>query len=251
MKANGHAVASTPTLRVLIATPIQNGQVWGDTAECLLRIALEDGAVPGLQFRWERMGGLGLPEARNELAYLALRDGYHATLAWDSDIIAKPHDPLGLARHGKHLIGGLYRHKTNERLTWCANFLPGEQPDKNGALRVEDCGAGFLWFSTKLLADMIAKGVAKPYTRGFWGKPKGTTMYDFFSPGVVDDPLHDNEPTYKTEDFIFAHRARLAGYDAFVDTTLRVDHLGVTKFSGTRADMPEPWKVEPIAPAQS
>jgi hypothetical protein len=240
-----------PLFRVLIATPLQMGQMWCETAHSLLSVALKDGEVPGLRFEWEQAGGQGVAGARNELTYLMYAKKCHAVLWWDSDIVATPTDILGLVRHGKHLVGGMYRHKTEDRRTWVANFIPGEVPDANGALKVEDCGAGFL-FATKFLLDtIIAKGLATPYTRGFSSpKPPGTVMHDFFSMGVVNDPLHNNEPTYKTEDFMLAHKARLAGFDCFVDTQVRVDHMGVHKFRAKGNDaMPEPWKV--AAPAKS
>jgi hypothetical protein len=232
-----------PTIRILIATPIQNGQVWCETADSLLRIALGYADVQGITWEWERFGGMGVAVARNELVYAMYAKGCHGVLFWDSDIIAKPHDVLGLVRHGKDMVGGLYRHKTDERKTWVANFIPGEVPDKNGLLKVEDCGAGFLFVSRRVFDTIALKGLAKPYTRGFaTPKPKGTTMHDFFSMGVINDPLHGNEPTYKTEDFMLAHLARLAGFDCYVDTQVRVDHLGTTKFSGSALGMPEPWK---------
>jgi hypothetical protein len=234
---------ATPPVRVLIATPIHDGKVWCETADALLRVALGSDTCPGVTFQWERYGGMGVAVARNELAYIALSQDYYGTIFWDSDIIAKPHDPLGLLRHGVDLVGGMYPHKTNERKTWVANFIPGEKPNQNGLLEVEDCGAGFLWASTRLLRAIVAKGLAKPYTRGFaTPKPKGTVMHDFFSMGVINDPMHDNEPTYKTEDFMLAHLARLAGFKCYVDTQVRLGHLGITTFKGNADGMPEPWK---------
>jgi hypothetical protein len=242
------APAQQPSLfRVLIATPIQNGQVWCDTADSLLRIALQDGSVPGLRFEWERFGGMGVAVARNELVWLMYAKECHAIVFWDSDIVAKPHDILGLVRHGKDLVGGLYRHKTEERQTWVANFIPGAVPDKNGLLPVEDCGAGFLFVSRRVFDAIKAKGLAKPYTRGFaTPKPKGTVMHDFFSMGVVADPFHDGEATYKTEDFMLAHHARASGFECYVDTQVRVDHLGVHRFRADAEGMPEPWLAAPV-----
>lgn len=247
MKTNGHA-PQPPVFRVLIATPIQSGQMWCETAHGLLTIALKDGEVPGLSFEWEQMGGQGVAGARNELTWIGMNvKKCHAILWWDSDVVTHgpaPQAVLGLVRHGKHLVGGLYRHKTEDRKTWCANFIPGEVPDKNGLLKVEDCGAGFLFATRFLLDTIITKGLATPYTRGYdpHRYPPGTVMHDFFSMGVINDPLHGNEPTYKTEDFILAHKARLAGFDCYVDTQVRLDHMGVHKFKGSVEGMPEPWK---------
>ena len=234
-----------PDFRVLIATPLQAGQMWCETAHALLSVALRDGEVPGLQFEWEQMGGLGIAGARNELAWLMYQKKCNAILFWDSDVvpIGDPVKPvLGLVRHGRDLVGGMYRHKTEDRKTWVANFLPGEQPDANGLLKVEDCGAGFLFATRFLLDTIIIKGLAAPYTRGFaTPKPPGTVMHDFFSMGVIADPLHGNEPSYKTEDFMLAHKARAAGFACYVDTQVRLDHMGIHKFRANVEGMPAPW----------
>ena len=261
MKHNG-AAPQPPTFRVLIATPVQMGQVWCETAHGLLTIALRDGEVPGLTFEWEQMGGQGVAGARNELAWIAKHvKKCHAVLFWDGDVVTAGPAPtavLGLVRHGKHLIGGLYPHKTEAHQTWCANFIPGEVPDANGALKVEDCGAGFLFVTMHLLDTIVAKGLAPAYSRGYDPRryPPGTVMHDFFSMGVVKDPMHGGEPTYKTEDFMLAHKARLAGFDCYVDTQVRLDHMGVHKFKADRPNMPQPWvttaaldgKVVPFTP---
>lgn len=255
MKANGVPIIrpnEAPQFRVLLATPTQNGQVWGDTAEAILRMAGEV-SVQGIDMKWERISGLGLPEARNEYAAMAVEQGFHAVIQTDSDIVPKATDTLGLIRHGKHLIGALYRHKTDENLTWCANFIEGEKPDAMGALRVKNCGAGFQLYTTNLLRAMVAKGVANRFTRGWDGRrhPHRKEMFDFFSAGVFCDQFTNNEPTFLTEDFAFAHRALLAGHQCYVDTQVRVPHLGVKAYRPDVPDMPEPWKVAPAAPAQS
>lgn len=232
-----------PVHRVLIATPLNGGQMYWETAKALIQRTIED--IPGIQFVWECWGGFGITAARNELAHLMYARNCSATLCWDADIVAPCHYPLGLIQHGVDCVGGLYRHKTEERLTWCCNFIPGEVPNANGLLRVEDIGAGFLYFTRRLCDAMIVQGIAKKYTRGFaTAKPPGTVMYDFFSEGVIEDPLHGGEPTFKTEDFAFAHRVRLAGYQVHADTRIRCDHLGTHKFRADVAGMPEPWTVQ-------
>jgi hypothetical protein len=152
---------------------------------------------------------------------------------------------LGLVRHGVDLVGGMYRHKTDERKTWVANFIPGAVPNENGLLEVEDCGAGFLFCTRRVLEAIVAKKLVKGFTRGFaCPKPPGTVMHDFFSMGVINDPMHGGEPTYKTEDFMLAHHARAAGFKCYVDTQVRVHHLGLTTFRADAPGMPEPWKVQ-------
>ena len=144
----------------------------------------------------------------------------------DADVVFNASQVFGLLRHGVDIVGGLYPKKSAE-LTWCANFIPGAKPGVNGLLEVENCGAGFLLVSRRAFDAVALRFPERKYTRGNAG-PAPTTMTDFFGMGVVDS-------TYLTEDFFFPHLARQVGLKCYVDTQVRLDHMGTRRYPAGEA----------------
>ena len=152
-------------------------------------------------------------DARNRFAKLAIEGDFDYLFMCDSDMVL-PADTLNklLAHgkeHGKDIVGGLC-FKKRYPYTPCCNVKFAVFPDgevlaeplmewDDNLTSVESIGAACLLIKTDVLRAI----------RGEWF-----------------DPYYE-----VAEDFMFCQRARVKGYDIWVDPTLIVPHIGTMQFT--------------------
>jgi len=152
--------------------------------------------------------------AREKTVEDALRTDPDWILFMDSDVVP-PRDVFQrLARHGVDIVSGLYYMDNPDGVHPAMWRLDEEESpaisgyDREGLVNVDAVGFGCLLVSREVIDTL-----ERPWFR--WTK------------GYDDHPWdlqHQGEKPGISEDFYFCHKAQEAGYDIYVDTTVKCMH---------------------------
>ncbi|MBL0216792.1 MAG: hypothetical protein IPQ07_23295 [Myxococcales bacterium] len=160
---------------------------------------------------------------RCEAASSALADGYDEIVWIDSDISFDPDDVEKLRTSPHPIIAGAYAKKGARALALQPE--PGTRElrlgEGGGTIAVRYVGAGFL-LTRRPVFDDIQRTFSLPVCNTRFGAP----MIPYFLPMVIADPARAGAYWYLGEDYAFCERARQAGHQTFVDTTIRLGHVG-------------------------
>lgn len=161
---------------------------------------------PGSNYMF--LSGMPFDHARNTGVEKALSGEFRWLFFLDDDVVA-PHDTiLRLMAHERDIVSGLYYRRAepivpvmmleaSPRPVWATQFTPGT------LVKVDLVGSGCLLINRRVLET-----VAKPWFE--WLLDRN------------DVP----EEEKCSEDFAFSRKARRAGFDIVVDTSIRCQHLG-------------------------
>lgn len=173
--------------------------------------AIKELALPN-QSTCATFAGMPWDQARNMAAAAALEKGFTWLFFLDDDVIVPPDALQRLIGRGKDIVSGLYYRrlepimpvamykkpdKTNEFVT---DFRPGE------ILEVDMVGAGALLIHRRVLERM-----EKPWFQ--------------WTIGREDIPPHDR----CSEDFYFCAKAKKAGFEIWLDSSVQCQHAGYGK----------------------
>ena len=171
---------------------------------------------------------------------------YDAVLFVDHDVVFDPKDVMSLVRSmkdGKNVIGGCYVTKS-EHPQPSSRFLNGQTVVfKPGAapVKIEYLAGGFMLVARNVL-DTLSRKLP------FCNSKENMGFWPFFMPFVKRhrSGLFKNEYEYLTEDYAFCDRAREAGFDIWLDPSIRLSHIGSFAYELEDADymskdkMPKP-----------
>ncbi len=235
-----HAFASTESpvpvvparpLKVFIALCTRDWQSEAHNSESVRNIGRQCNCE--IQVRYQMNDGVA--RSRNNLAAAFLESDCDVIFFLDNDIIIEPRHfdriikrftmPLAPVTLEETLSGStaqtigivcaLYPKK-QAVLDWVVNYLPGEQPDAEGYMRVKHAGTGAMAISRAMLQDFIKKNPKIEYR----GDPAPDAVrWDLF-------PMHAEDGRYDSEDWKFCNRARDAGWEVWVDTRSQLRHVG-------------------------
>jgi hypothetical protein len=165
-----------------------------------------------------KMGDSLVSRARNNLTHDFLKSDCDYMLQIDSDIVFTNDQIKRLASHDLPIVGGLYAIK-EDNLRWCSNALVEAKVMKNGLLRARETGTGFL-----IVHRDVFHSIREDHPERVFKCDMDKEMkFDYWAVGVRDG-------RYLSEDWWFCKDARDAGYEIFVDTKVRVGHLGITRY---------------------
>lgn len=151
------------------------------------------------------MQSCDISSARTWLVKQAIEKGATHLFFVDSDMLF-PHDTIKrLLAHDKEIIGVEYNKRTFPLKSVTA-YLPDEKKSENAPFRVGVAGTGVMLIKLALFSD-----------------PKMDK--NWFSFGRNAEGEH-----VMGEDGWFCNTARAAGYDVWVDPTIKVGHLGEYAF---------------------
>jgi glycosyltransferase involved in cell wall biosynthesis len=169
-----------------------------------------------------RRGDCQRPDvAHNELASVALHQGYESLLFVDPETGFDPLDALRLLARPEPVIAGLYARPGSRELDCQFDGLAEIRfgPDAAGLYPLRHAPAGFLRIRTAVLRRMIAELDLPPCDvrdgRGTW---------PFFLPLVVPDPTRGL--TYLGDDQAFSYRLSQIGVTPMADTSIRLWRYG-------------------------
>jgi hypothetical protein len=133
----------------------------------------------------------------------------------DGDIAFTRADLERLLATDKSFVSGMYPRK-NPGMNWsfkAASPGPDERLPTKGLVPVRYSPCGFLRLERSVFDDIAKSGSCPTYLY------EGHTVHHFFQTGVVDGVI-------LPEDYYFCELARRAGHLAFVDTAIRLRHIG-------------------------
>jgi hypothetical protein len=210
----------------LLATPMHR-QMNAGTAWCI-----EKAHQSGLSFLWKPHPGDALiGRARSIQATWFLEHvPYPYMIFLDSDIIFEPeslkklHDDL---KAGYDLVGGVYTVRYAQQLA---------HTNKNGIIldgsikEIDYLSTGFMGISKKLLQSIVDK-LKLPLCHANFPHFR---CYPFFESTAVQ---YNGEWIYESEDWDFCRKAKQAGFNAYLDTSILLGHEGNKVW--TVGDMPK------------
>lgn len=174
-------------------------------------------------------GDAMLPRARSLVASKFLQEKKHDVLMFiDDDMVFDPVDAIKVAAlayiEKLDIVGGVYVTKSE---TSChPQFIPndGEIIDfrKDGvAQEVRMINTGFMAIRRETLEKIVEKDLVHLC------HPKSLAYYPFFSPR---EEFIDGEWWYLSEDWGFCHLARSICLKVWIDTSIRLKHIGKYKY---------------------
>ena len=151
--------------------------------------------------------GFNTAENRNFIAAKAIQNDCTYILFSDDDMVYEP-DVLGrLLAHDKDIVGGFYnaRHQpTALIIEYIEKMTDEEAKAKKDIFQCNALGGGMLLVKTD-----VFKKITSPFFGYKW---------------------HDNGMVSMSNDWYFCEKAKQAGYEIWVDPTLKLGHLGDREF---------------------
>jgi hypothetical protein len=146
----------------------------------------------------------------------------------DSDIGFNPEDVLKLLSHNEDIVSGTYPMKTIP-IRYCVDVLEPEER-KGNLLKIGGNGMGFVMIRRNVFIDIAQRFPYLKYTPSTKDSnypPTEAEMnnsYHFFMEEKIGD-------SFASEDKSFFYRARMIGYTHWLDTTIKLRHVGSHVFS--------------------
>ncbi len=188
----------------------------------------------GYQVR-RRYGSAAIDQARSRLATDALAEGFDELMWIDSDTGFDPDAVEQLRAHELPLVGGVCVKKGARALA--CHILPGTERfvlgEGGGLTEVRYVGTGFL-HTRREVYEKIADHEKLPVCNQKFGTP----TVPYFLPMLL--PEDDGNHWYLGEDFAFTERARRCGFDVYVDTSFRLEHIGTYGYTWEDAGTDKP-----------
>jgi hypothetical protein len=202
--------------KVLLTTPCRDGKFHATYTAGLI-------AATGLHGGWLPMAGQSdIYVARNTLANQFLQQKQYDTLVWiDSDIGFTRDNLKQLLDSTEPVVSGLYTDKCQPPRPFCRDEngvpVPDEEIPPIGMLATGFIPGGFLKVDRIVYETIIAKGLAPEYG-GINGLP---VFWQFYNGRVFNRNL-------LSEDYSFSQLVREAGFQAWIDCGIRLNHDGRT-----------------------
>lgn len=205
---------------------------------------------------WRTPGYSAIDQARNRMAYDALYRRFFQELMWiDADVGFDPDDFERLRQHGLGICAaaGLgicaaaYPFKGFPRFTIeTFNDDPLVFGEGGKLVRVKSVATGFL-YTQRGVYERLRLHFGLPLCNTSFDAP----MYPFFRPQIF---MEQGNWYYLGEDFSFCRLAQQAGMDIWLDTRIRLQHIG--NYAWQWEDVirpPQPEKLASISydPAQA
>lgn len=227
-------------MRLLISTPAMGGLVTTGFAQSLLishARATAEGLVEAFDVHYQNSESL-IHRARDRAADYFIRNDYDKLLTIDSDIEWSYEDFRRVITSDKDIIGGLYPlkafpvvmnfnpqqdrgtelFKTHRGMDFDAfNEFCAKYADAEGIAEIRHLATGFMCVKRRVFEKL--RETSKSYFNfdSVTGERKG--FIHFYESGV-------HQGTLESEDWSFCRRAREAGFSVFVDTRIKLTHIG-------------------------
>lgn len=204
--------------KYMIAMPCYDGMVHVTTTNSLIKTSayLNSNGVP-FHFNLIRGGAL-IDAVRNDLALTFLQSDCD-TIVWiDADISweIKDIERLLVFSHHYPIVSGAYTCKTDP-----PKFLitfDDHKPDENGLYKVASLGLGFTAVQRQVFEKL------KETTEHYEDPHKGVQVPAFFR-------IMLKNGLYVGEDIHFFQEAKKAGFQAYLDPEINLEHTGLKTFN--------------------
>jgi hypothetical protein len=169
---------------------------------------------------WRTPGWSAIDQGRNRMTYDAVYLRKFEEILWiDSDIAFNPDDVTRIRSWNQPIVAAAYPMKGWPVMT--VQPLTGKTLEfkEGGSLEEVMCAAtGFLYIQSKVFVD-LQQSLCLPECNTSFNSPQ----IPFYKPDVW---TIDGEQYYLGEDFSFCMRARQCGYKIWLDTGIKLGHIG-------------------------
>jgi hypothetical protein len=169
---------------------------------------------------WRTPGWSAIDQGRNRMAYDAIyRRNFEEVLWIDSDIEFNPDDVDRIRSWNKDIVAGAYPMKNWPIMTVQPFIGDVIEFKKTGGLKEVMCAAtGFLYIKSHVFR-IIKEKLDLPICNTSFSEPQ----IPFFQPSIWEV---ENQNCYLGEDFSFCMRARKCGFPIYLDTGIKLGHIG-------------------------
>lgn len=216
------ALPPGPKPRICIASPMHDNRIHGMTAMSVFNMV----ACGKFELGFLKVSSGGITKARNDLAYLFLKQGWEYLLWLDTDIQFSVAHVEKLIARNVSVVGAMYAHKKLD-LGWSAhNLVNGPIVDE--LQEVAGLGMGLMLHRRKVYEDMMAKMPELAF-RETWNEATNETKYGFYQERIVNDTEYGGSGpqglgVWMTEDWFFSQNARKLGHKIYTDNSFYVNH---------------------------
>lgn len=164
-----------------------------------------------------------IDQCRNKMIYNFLTHTDFKNILWiDGDIIFELKDVQQLEQSNYDIVGGTYPFKGYPQMSFVPKDSENVQFGDKGPryVEVEALATGFLFVTRKAITNIIDK-LQIPLCNTSFDNPS----YPLFTPDVLSGD------TYVGEDFGFCAKAKKVGYKLYLDTTIKLKHVGRYEYS--------------------
>jgi hypothetical protein len=210
----------------MIGMPVGSGSVpWPTATSLISTIRVLD--KEGVKFKLESpMGSSIVQWARSGIVHEFLKSDCTHLFWIDSDIVWAPDDFIRLLGFGAVLdvVGATYPFKTDGIARFCLNAIEEKEGEFNvnglGCVQMKSFAIGFTLMKRKVV-EAVAE--SKPWMEH---KLNGYRYRDVFRV----DRNENGEP--RGEDIAFFEDIRAAGFDVWLDPSVKLGHVGMKVFRG-------------------
>jgi glycosyltransferase involved in cell wall biosynthesis len=165
-----------------------------------------------------------ITQGRSKCANFFINNTEHEYLFFlDSDIGFNPENVLKLLFHNVDIVSGAYPMKTIP-IRYCFDIIQPEER-KGDLIKVEGNGMGFVMIHRNVFLNMAKNFPDLKYT------PPSNDSNVLPTPSELNNSYHffmehKLNDSFMSEDKSFFYRARMMGYDVWLDTTIKLQHVG-------------------------
>ena len=209
---------------VMIALPCHGGIVAEKTTMSLFNLGklfVRNGIPHGLL---TQANSSLITQGRSKCVSFFMNNTDHEYLFFlDSDIGFIAEDVLKLISHQVDIVSGAYPMKTIP-IRYCVNIIQPEQR-KGDLVKIEGNGMGFSLIHRNVFIKMAEKFSELKYNPSIGDSNVPPTQ------GEIDNSYHffmehKRGDGFLSEDKSFFFRASMLGYDTWLDTTIKLQHVG-------------------------
>jgi glycosyltransferase involved in cell wall biosynthesis len=165
-----------------------------------------------------------ITQGRSKIANFFINNTEHEYLFFlDSDIGFHPEDVLKLISHQVDIVSGAYPMKTIP-VRYCINIQQPEER-KGDLIKITGNGMGFVLVHRNVLLKMAQNFPELKYT-----PPTDNSNFPLTQNEINNSyhyfMEHKENNAFMSEDKSFFYRARMLGYDIWLDTSIRLQHIG-------------------------
>lgn len=211
-------------MSIMIALPCHGGLVSEKTTMSLFnlgKLLVRNNISHGL---FTQANSSLITIGRSKIANFFINNTEHEYLFFlDSDIGFNPEDVIKLLSHQVDIVSGAYPMKTIP-IRYCIDI---QQPEERfgDLIKITGNGMGFVLIHRNVFLNMsrhFAELKYIPPTNDSNYPPTEAELnnsYHYFAE-------HKENNSFMSEDKSFFHRARMLGYDVWLDTSIKLQHIG-------------------------
>jgi hypothetical protein len=215
-----NAVPVAPQRKILIALPTYTGMVTAETMIAMVGARHEAHARGWACDITVLPGDSVIQHARNVMLARFLRSGADDLVFWDHDVVCSTGDFLRLLSHPVEFVAGAYRYRSDPE-GYSINLLAGAEIDPvSRLLEIYSIAGGFMRITRAAVERMVA---AEPDA---WVEDKENGRIPW-----IFDVIRKGHALWG-EDHCFCDKFRATGGRIWLDTSIRLAHVGSKAYTG-------------------